>query len=301
MSIENQHTFKNRQEEIDALKKNIEQLRETLIEKELRIKSLEDTFDELLNQKITELEKNRKQELKELEEKYKRSEELLWKVSIRSDKMIEKQFSRSEELLLNILPYEVAQELKDKGVAEARAFESVTVMFTDFKSFTSITEKLSPDELVTEIDYCFRGFDDIMGKYNLEKIKTIGDSYMAVGGLPVKNETHATDVVNAAKDILNFMSAYRSEKIKEGKIYFEVRIGIHSGNVVAGIVGKKKFAYDIWGDTVNIASRMESCSEPGKINISETTHELIKDKFDCTYRGKIEAKNKGELSMYFVE
>ncbi len=207
---------------------------------------------------------------------------------------------RSDELLLNILPEEVAEELKEKGSAEAKAFDEVTVMFTDFKGFTTIAENLTAKELVAEIDYCFKGFDDIIHKYGIEKIKTIGDSYMAAGGLPIPNKTHAKDVVSAALEIVQFMEAHKQQRLKEGKPIFEIRIGINTGHVVAGIVGVKKFAYDIWGDTVNLASRMESSGEPGKINISGTTYELVKNDFTCTYRGKIQAKNKGEVDMYFV-
>jgi class 3 adenylate cyclase len=208
---------------------------------------------------------------------------------------------RSDELLLNILPGEVAEELKTKGSTSAKHFESVTVMFTDFKNFTQISEKLSPQELVSEIDTCFKAFDQIIGKYNIEKIKTIGDSYMCAGGLPVSTTTHSKDVVSAALEIQHFIRQHVEQRKSEGKEPFEVRIGIHTGPIVAGIVGLKKFAYDIWGDTVNTASRMESSGEIGKVNISETTYELVKDQFACTYRGKIHVKNKGELDMYFVE
>jgi len=208
---------------------------------------------------------------------------------------------RSDELLLNILPEEVAEELKEKGSTEAKTFDEVTVMFTDFKGFTTIAENLSAKELVAEIDYCFKGFDNIIHKYNIEKIKTIGDSYMAAGGLPIANKTHAKDMVNAALEIVDFMEKHKKQRIKEGKPVFEIRIGINTGHVVAGIVGVKKFAYDIWGDTVNLASRMESSGEPGKINISGSTYKLVKNDFTCTHRGKIQAKNKGEVDMYFVE
>ena len=207
----------------------------------------------------------------------------------------------SDELLLNILPGEVAEELKAKGSADARHFDDVTVMFTDFKGFTRISEKLSPYELVAEIHTCFKAFDAIMNKHNIEKIKTIGDAYMCAGGLPVANTTHATDVVKAALEIQQFMQEHFLQRKKENKEPFEIRIGVHTGPVVAGIVGVKKFAYDIWGDTVNIASRMESSGEAGKVNISGRSYELVKDKFTCTHRGKIQAKNKGEIDMYFVE
>jgi class 3 adenylate cyclase len=214
---------------------------------------------------------------------------------------IKKGKKRSDELLLNILPAEVAEELKEKGTAEAKQFDDVTVIFTDFKDFTRISEKLSPVELVAEIDMYFKVFDNIIGKYNIEKIKTIGDSYMAAGGLPVPNKTNPTDVLKAALEIQQFMFEYSQQKKNNGKEIFEIRIGIHTGPVVAGIVGVKKFAYDIWGDTVNIASRMESSGEAGKVNISGSTYQLVKDEFACTYRGKIQAKNKGEIDMYFVE
>jgi class 3 adenylate cyclase len=206
---------------------------------------------------------------------------------------------KSDELLLNILPADTANELKATGTAKAKNYKSVTVLFADFKGFTSISEKLSPEKLVNELNYFFSEFDRITQKYNLEKIKTIGDAYMCAGGLPNTNETHAKDVVAAAQEMMAVINKYVTENLNNNTLY-EIRIGINTGPVVAGIVGLKKFAYDIWGDTVNIASRMETCSEPGFINISGTTYELVKDKFTCTYRGKIHAKNKGEIDMYFV-
>ena len=214
---------------------------------------------------------------------------------------IKKGKKRSDELLLNILPEEVAEELKAKGSAEAKQFDEVTVMFTDFKGFTQISERLSAKELVAEIHTCFKAFDNIITKHNIEKIKTIGDSYMCAGGLPVINKTNANDVVKAALEIKHFMKLHSEQRIIEDKEIFEIRIGIHTGPVVAGIVGVRKFAYDIWGNTVNIASRMESSGEAGKVNISGSTYELVKDKFNCVHRGKIQAKNKGEIDMYFVE
>ncbi|MBX7139601.1 MAG: adenylate/guanylate cyclase domain-containing protein [Chitinophagales bacterium] len=215
--------------------------------------------------------------------------------------IIEKEKERSDKLLLNILPAETAEELKSTGTAEAKSFDEVTVMFTDFKNFTQASEKMSAKELVREINYIFSEFDKIISKHNIEKIKTIGDSYMCAGGLPVANKTNATDVISASLEIQKFMKQLKEERQQESKHSFEIRIGCHTGPVVAGIVGIKKFAYDIWGDTVNIASRMESSGEQGKVNISGTTHELVKEKFSCTYRGKIQAKNKGEIDMYFVE
>lgn len=208
---------------------------------------------------------------------------------------------RSDELLLNILPYETAQELKAKGSAEAKLFDEVTVLFTDFKGFTQIAEKLSPQELVGLINECFSAFDRIMGKYGIEKIKTIGDAYMAASGLPVANTTNAVDVVLAALEIQKFMSELHAVSTALGKPTFEIRIGVHTGPVVAGIVGIKKFQYDIWGDTVNTASRMESSGEVGRVNISGTTYDRVKDRFTCTPRGEVEAKGKGMIRMYFVD
>ncbi len=207
----------------------------------------------------------------------------------------------SEKLLLNILPYETTLELKKNGFAKAKDYNVVTVLFTDFVNFTKYSEGLNSQELVTEIDFYYSAFDKIISKYEIEKIKTIGDSYMCAAGLPVKNFTHAKDAVNTALDIRDFVEEIKRKRIKENKHYFDIRIGLHSGPVVAGIVGIKKFAYDIWGDTVNIASRMESSCEAGKINISKATYQLVKQDFECMHRGVVEVKNKGKIDMYFVE
>jgi adenylate cyclase len=213
---------------------------------------------------------------------------------------IAKEKKRSDELLLNILPEETAEELKATGTAKAKSFDLVTVMFTDFKNFTQASEKLSAEELVAEINECYSEFDRIITSYGLEKIKTIGDSYMCAGGLPVPSLTHAEDIVKAGLEMQAFIEKNKAKRIALDQPFFELRLGIHTGPVVAGIVGIKKFAYDIWGDTVNTASRMESSGEIGKVNISEFTYEIIKDKFECVHRGKIKAKNKGEIDMYFV-
>ena len=214
---------------------------------------------------------------------------------------LSKEKKRSDELLLNILPIEVVNELKLTGSSKAKTFSMVTVMFTDFKDFTDVSGKISGELLVDEINYCFSAFDNIIQNYKIEKIKTVGDAYICVGGMPELNFTHSTDIISAAIEIRDFMLKRKIEKESRGEIPFQIRLGIHTGPVVAGIVGVKKFAYDIWGDTVNIASRMESSGEEGKVNISGATYELVKNKFNCTYRGKISAKNKGEIDMYFVE
>ena len=207
---------------------------------------------------------------------------------------------RSDELLLNILPFETAQELKETGKAQAKKLDEVTVLFTDFKGFTFMSEQLSPERLVEEIDFCFSEFDRIIERHGIEKIKTIGDSYMAAGGVPSPIDNHAQKVVRAALDIQKFMSELAEKKKSQNEPYFEIRIGVNSGPLVAGIVGIKKFQYDIWGDTVNTASRMESAGETGKVNISESTYQLVKNEFKCEHRGKVEAKGKGEIDMYFV-
>lgn len=208
--------------------------------------------------------------------------------------------NRSESLLLNILPEEVAEELKATGTAKAKLFDQITVMFIDIKNFTIISQHLSPELLVAEIDFLFRGFDDIIKRFEVEKIKTIGDAYMCAGGLPVPDLNNAENVAKAAFEILKFMEQLKQERLSQNKSFFEIRIGINTGPVVAGIVGSSKFAYDIWGDTVNTAARMEQTGEVGKINISGDTYHLLKDKFTSTYRGKINAKNKGEVDMYFL-
>ncbi|MET0638087.1 MAG: adenylate/guanylate cyclase domain-containing protein [Chitinophagaceae bacterium] len=214
---------------------------------------------------------------------------------------ITKEKKRSDALMLNILPADTAEELKSTGTAKAKSFQSVTVLFTDFKNFTQASELLSPEELVAEINYCYSEFDRIVTKYGIEKIKTIGDSYMCAGGLPVPNDTHPADVIAAGLEMVEFIETNKQERIKKDQPFFELRIGVHTGPVVAGIVGIKKFAYDIWGDTVNTASRMESSGSPGKVNISGTTYELVKEQFICSYRGKLDAKHKGLIDMYFVE
>ena len=241
--------------------------------------------------------------LENLKEKEKlilhQNEILELKVEERTYELMEEK-KKADQLLLNILPAETAEELKATGTALAKHFDEVTVFFADFIGFAKISEKLSPTDLVHEINYCFSAFDKIVSKYGVEKIKTIGDAYMCAGGLPVANQTHAYDVLCAAIEIRDFMIKHKKDKDALGEFTFDLRIGIHTGPVVAGIVGIIKFAYDIWGNTVNMASRMESSSESGKINISAATYNKVNDKFVCEYRGLINAKNFGDVDMYFV-
>jgi len=221
----------------------------------------------------------------------------------RAKKAIENEKDRSDKLLLNILPTEIAEELKKKGRADARNFELVSILFTDFKEFTQISEKLSAGELVEEINTCFEPFDAICKKHGIEKIKTIGDSYMAAGGLPVPTDDSVKNTVLAGLEMAEFMIKRKQEREAEGNICFEMRVGIHTGPVVAGIVGVTKFQYDIWGDTVNIASCMENSGEVGKVNISRSTYEMLKEDptFKFHSRGKVKAKGKGDIEMWFVE
>jgi adenylate cyclase len=215
------------------------------------------------------------------------------------NEMIEQEQKKSDDLLLNILPPAIASELKSRNKVTARKYDSATVMFIDFKGFTYVSERLSPEGLVEELDYCFSNFDRIISKYRIEKIKTVGDAYICASGLSDMNAS-PTDMIKAALEIQDFLLHLKAERQSQGLPNFEARIGIHTGPVVAGVVGAKKFAYDIWGDTVNTAARMEEACDTGRVNVSEATYGLAKYEFDWQERGRIAAKNKGMMDMYYV-
>ncbi len=214
------------------------------------------------------------------------------------DLIIEKE--KTESLLANVLPKNTASELMAKGKATKIKYNFVTVLFSDIQGFTQIAEVMNPEVLIDELDKFFFYFDSVVEKYSIEKIKTIGDAYMCAGGIPEKNRTNPVEVILAALEMQAYMKQLKGSTNLEGLKYWDIRIGIHTGTVVAGVVGHKKLSYDIWGDTVNTASRMESSGEAGRINISGTTYEFVKEFFDCEYRGKMPVKYKGELEMYFV-
>lgn len=271
----------------------------------LRIRQIERTKQELKEQvhaRTKEIEEKNEELFQKAEELASQKEEIL-QINDKLESMfdqLEKERDKSENMLLNILPKETAKELKEKGNYTPRHYKMVSVLFTDFKGFTSIAEKLSPSELIKELDYFFQYFDKVVEKHNLEKIKTIGDAYMCAGGIPKPNVTNAIDTVLAGLEITQFTHRVNKERIANGRVPWELRVGINTGELVSGVVGKKKFAYDVWGDAVNLASRMESSAAPGKVNISGNTYEFIKSFFETEYRGKVFAKGKGEVDMYYV-
>ena len=203
---------------------------------------------------------------------------------------------KSDKLVAEILPERTAEQLKSKGKAKWDKYERATVLFSDIQGFTKIAEEMNPESLIDELDKFFFHFDSVVEKYNIEKIKTIGDAYMAAGGIPEKNSTNPVEVVLAALEMQSYMQHLKSSKAD----IWDLRIGIHTGPVIAGVVGHKKVSYDIWGDTVNTASRMESSGIPGKVNISGITYGMVKEYFLCEYRGKLPVKYKGNIDMYFV-
>jgi class 3 adenylate cyclase/predicted metal-dependent HD superfamily phosphohydrolase len=218
----------------------------------------------------------------------------------RSRRKIRREKQRSDELLLNILPEKIAEELKEHGFAKPRYYKEVSILFADIENFTTLAEKLDAKEIIDMLDEYFSLFDEESGKEGIEKIKTIGDAYLAVCGLPDSHPDHARKMVQASLNIQARIKALNEQKLSEGKQVFNFRMGINSGPVVAGIVGNKKFQYDIWGDAVNTAARMEQSSAPGHINISSNTYKKVVSHYKCVHRGKIPAKNKGEIDMYFV-
>ncbi|MEM7181965.1 MAG: adenylate/guanylate cyclase domain-containing protein, partial [Spirochaetota bacterium] len=224
-----------------------------------------------------------------------------WNQNAINQKLLEREKEKAENLLLNILPGRIANELKETGKVESVFYEKVTIVFTDFVGFTKIVETMPVKTLVQELDAYFTQFDEILSRNKMEKIKTIGDAYMFAGGLPEQNTTHAIDACLAAIEMREIMNKIRDLRETLSLPYWEIRIGINTGDVSAGVVGLNKFTYDIWGDSVNVASRMESSGEPSKINISRSTYLEVKDFFHCSYRGKVSAKNKGEVDMYFLE
>lgn len=207
---------------------------------------------------------------------------------------------KSDSLLANMLPKGTAEEIMSKGKADKRKYNFVTVLFSDIQGFTRIAEEMNPEQLIDELDRFFFHFDSVAEKYRIEKIKTIGDAYMCAGGIPERNRTNPVEVVLAALEMQKYMQQMKNDPSRPAARFWDIRIGIHTGTVVAGVVGHKKITYDIWGDTVNTASRMESSGEPGKINISGTTYEFVKEYFTCDYRGRMPVKYKGDLDMYFV-
>lgn len=225
-----------------------------------------------------------------------RQQQLLRARVLEQTQAIRAEKERSDELLLNILPAKVAEELKETGKTQPVFFEEVSIMFIDFEGFTNIVATIPGKKLVTELDDIFQAYDDIMEEAGLEKIQTIGDGYLVAGGLPTPDPAHAKKCVIAAKRII----AYLKERNQTEAVKWKARIGIHSGSITAGVIGKKKFSYSLFGDTINVAARLEATSEAGRINVSAITYDLIRDRFACAYRGKIDAKGKGELDMYFV-
>lgn len=216
------------------------------------------------------------------------------------ERVLNDALQKSEKLLHNILPVQISEELKTNGRVAPVQIPAATVLFTDFKGFTMLSEAMSPAELIAELDECFSEFDQIIDRHNLEKIKTIGDSYMCAGGLPHQNHTHVIDAALAALGMREAIAKLKQRYAAQSRPYWEVRIGFHTGPLVAGVIGRKKFSYDIWGDTVNTASRMESSGAPGRINISGDARERLKYFFECESRGRVAAKNKGEMEMYFL-
>ncbi|NJL12458.1 MAG: GAF domain-containing protein [Microscillaceae bacterium] len=280
------------------LEQNQEELRASAEELNQRSRELEIANTEMdeLNQNLEKRIEARTHEINQQKEEIMAQRDNLEKANLE----LEAEKEKADKLLLNILPEEIAEELKTKGKTDTRYYKLSSVMFTDFEGFTRSASNMGPTELVESLNEVFAEFDEIIEKHNLEKIKTLGDGYMCAGGLPVPNLTNPIEMVLAGLEIQRYMHKKKMEKKLQGEDYWGLRLGINSGEVIAGVIGTRKFAYDVWGDTVNAASRMESNGESGKVNISQRTYELVKDFFICDYRGKLVVKGKGEMDMYFV-
>ena len=235
-----------------------------------------------------------------MEERFRRKQKMLEDLLNKKNEDLHREMEKTEALLSNVLPKNTADELMAKGKATKTKYNFVTVLFSDIQGFTQIAEEMNPEVLIDELDKFFFHFDSVVEKYHIEKIKTIGDAYMCAGGIPEKNRTNPVEVVLAALEMQKYMNNLKKTSLVQGMKYWDIRVGIHTGTVIAGVVGHKKLSYDIWGDTVNTASRMESSGDAGKINISGTTYEFVKDFFSCDYRGRMPVKYKGDLDMYFV-
>lgn len=284
---------------LDLIKKEIHQL-EFKVD---RLNEVKDTLSIMLDESVNELE-NKSQILTKVNDNLSQAlgDVKLYAEEVeKQKKQVEIEKSKSDKLLMDILPQEVVHELKTYGRSYARKYEETSVLFADIVGFSTLATQLQPDELVMHLDDYFRGFDHIIDKYGMEKIKTIGDSYMAVSGLFDRQGNHAVAAIKAAQDAQQFVSSFGTSKKIQGMPEFKFRFGIHSGPLVAGVIGIKKFAFDVWGDTVNMAARMEQHGESGRINISHYTYQLIKDYFNCFSRGMITLKNGRQMEMYFVE
>ncbi len=281
----------------------IEKLINNLEFKVERLNDVKDTLSIMVEESVSELE-NKSEAIAKIngELSLALNELKIYAAEVeKQKKQVEIEKSKSDKLLMDILPQEIVNELKTYGRSYARKYEEVSVLFADIKGFSTLAAQLRPDELVSLLDDYFRGFDHIIENYGMEKIKTIGDAYMCVSGLFDKQANHAFRTVQAARDMQQFISSFGDSKKIQGLPAFKFRIGIHSGPLVAGVIGMKKFAFDVWGDTVNMAARMEQYGEADRINISNSTYTLIMEHFNCISRGMIKLKNDRELEMYFVE
>jgi class 3 adenylate cyclase len=218
----------------------------------------------------------------------------------RTRQELQDQREKSERLLHNMLPVAVAQELKDGHRVTARFYDAATILFADFEGFTKLAESMEPKELIGQLDDYFSAFDEIAERHRLEMLKTIGDAYMCVGGVPETNRSHSIDACLAALKMQQLIAGMNRERKKLRLPHWDLRVGLHTGPVIAGVVGRRKFIYDVWGDAVNVAARMESAGAAGKINVSEAIYHRTKDLFDFEPRGSVEAKNKGRLEMFFL-